>query len=113
MSGRIIHLTDVAKVKLKDQRPQSYFRINGLNTVNITVSAGKNVNNIKVAEGVKDVIEKIKRELPPGYSIRTSVDNTIYLKEEISKNIFRAILSVILLLLFVLQSAASSNTFSL
>jgi multidrug efflux pump subunit AcrB len=30
-SGRIIHLTDVAKVKLKDQRPQRYFRINGLN----------------------------------------------------------------------------------
>ena len=101
-SGRIIHLTDVAKVKLKDQRPQRYFRINGLNTININVSAGKNVNNIKVAEGVKDVIEKIKSELPPGYSIRTSVDNTIYLKEEISKNIFRTILSVILLLLFVL-----------
>lgn len=102
MSGRIIHLTDLAKVQLKDQRPQSYYRINGLNTVNIIVSAGKNVNTIKVADGVKDVIEKIKGELPPGYSIRTSSDNTIYLKEEISKNIFRAVLSVILLLLFVL-----------
>ena len=101
-SGRIIHLTDVAQVRLKDQRPQSYYRINGLNTININVSAGKNVNNIKVAEGVKDVIKKIKGELPPGYSIRTSVDNTIYLKDEISKNIFRAILSVVLLLLFVL-----------
>jgi multidrug efflux pump subunit AcrB len=101
-SGRIIHLTDVAQVRLKDQRPQSYYRINGLNTININVNAGKNVNNIKVAEGVKEVIEKIKAELPPGYSIRTSVDNTIYLKDEISKNIFRAILSVILLLLFVL-----------
>ena len=66
------------------------------------MSAGKNVNNIKVAEGVKEVIEKLKSELPSGYSIRTSVDSTIYLKEEISKNIFRTILSVILLLLFVL-----------
>ncbi len=102
VSGRIIHLTDVAQVRLKDQRPQSYYRINGLNTVNINVSAGKNVNNIKVADGVKKVIEKIRGELPAGYSIRTSVDNTIYLKEEISKNIFRAILSVVLLLLFVL-----------
>ena len=102
ISGRIVHLTDVAQIRLKDQRPQSYYRINGLNTVNITVSAGQNVNNIKVAEGVKKVIEKIKGELPPGYSIRTSVDNTIFLKEEISKNIFRAVLSVILLLLFVL-----------
>ncbi|MCJ7447098.1 MAG: efflux RND transporter permease subunit [Bacteroidales bacterium] len=102
VSGRIIHLADVAQVRLKDQRPQSYFRINGLNTININVTAGKNVNNLKVAEGIKSVIERIKGELPPGYSIRTSVDNTIYLKEEISKNIFRTILSVILLLLFVL-----------
>jgi len=101
-SGRIIHLSDVAQVKLKDQRPQSYFRINGLNTININVSAGRNVNNIKVAEEVKDVIEKLKGVLPPGYSIRTSADSTIYLKKEISKNIFRTILSVVLLLLFVL-----------
>ncbi len=101
-SGRIIHLTDVAKVKLKEQQPQSYYRINGLNTVNLTVSAGENVNNIKVADAVKKEIEKIKKELPAGYTIRTSLDNTIFIKEEISKNIFRAVLSVILLLLFVL-----------
>jgi multidrug efflux pump subunit AcrB len=101
VSGRIIHLNDIARVRLNDQRPQSYYRINGLNTVNINVSAGKNVNNIKVAGNVKKVIEKIKDELPSGYSIRTSSDNTIYLKGEISKNIFRAVLSVILLLLFV------------
>jgi len=101
-SGRIIHLGDVARVRLKDQRPHSYYRINGLNTVNINVSAGRNVNNIKVADAVKKVIGRIKEELPPGYSIRTSLDNTVYLKEEISRNIFRAVLSVILLLLFVL-----------
>ncbi len=101
-SGRIIHLTDVAQVRLKDQRPRSYFRINGLNTVNLNVNAGRNVNNIKVAEAVKREIEKIKKELPPGYSIGTSLDNTVFIKEEISKNIFRAVLSVILLLMFVL-----------
>ncbi len=101
-AGRIIHLTDVARVKLIEQPPQSYYRINGLNTVNLTVSAGKNVNNIKVADAVKAEIETIKKELPPGYSIRTSVDNTTFIREEITKNIYRAILSVILLLLFVL-----------
>lgn len=102
VKGRIIHLTDVAQVKLEDQTPRSYFRINGLNTVNISVRAGQNVNNIKVAGEVKRAVEKIRAGLPAGYSIRTSMDNTIYLKEEITKNVFRAVLSVILLLLFVL-----------
>ncbi len=103
VSGRIVHLTDIADIRLEDQTPRSFFRINGLNTVNIRVSAGQNVNNLTVAENVKKVIERLKQSLPPGYSIRTSMDNTVYLKEEISKNIFRAVLSVILLLLFVLS----------
>ena len=102
ISGRIIHLTDIASIKLKEQKARSYYRINGLNTVNLTVSAETNVNTIKVADAVKKEMEVIKKELPPGYSIRTSLDNTTYIKEEISKNIYRAILSVILLLLFVL-----------
>jgi multidrug efflux pump subunit AcrB len=102
VSGRIIHLTDVARIWLNDQRPLNYFRINGLNTVNIRVEAGKNVNNITTAKDVKKVMKNIATGLPAGYSVRTQLDNTISLKEEITKNIFRAILSVILLLLFVL-----------
>ena len=101
-SGRIIHLSDVAQVKLKEQQPQSYYRINGLNTVNMNVNAGRNVNTIRVAEGVKNVLRSIRSELPPGYSIRISADNTVFLKEEIVKNVFRALLSVVLLLMFVL-----------
>jgi len=102
VSGRILHLTDVAQVRLTEQQPRSYYRINGLNTVNMTVSAAKNVNTIRVADAVKKEVERIKTALPPGYSIRTSIDNTVFIKDEISKNIFRAVLSVILLLLFVL-----------
>ena len=101
-SGRIIHLSDIAQVRLKEQKARSYYRINGLNTVNLTVSAERNVNNIRVADAVKKEMEKIKGELPAGYSIRNSLDNTRFIKEEISKNIFRTILSVVLLLLFVL-----------
>ena len=101
-SGRIIHLTDVAQIRLKQQKARSYFRINGLNTVNLSISAERNVNNIKVADAVKKEMEILRSELPPGYTIRNSMDNTTFIKEEISKNIFRTILSVILLLLFVL-----------
>ena len=102
VDGRIIHLTDVAQVRLKEQKATSFYRINGLNTVNLTVSAEKNVNNIRVANAVKKEMEKIKGDLPAGYSIRNSLDNTTFIKEEISKNILRTILSVVLLLLFVL-----------
>ncbi len=102
IGGRIIRLGNLASVRLKDRPAASYYRINGLNTVNLNISAEKNVNNIRVANEVKKTIEKIKKELPPGYSIRNSLDNTIFIREEISKNILRTLLSVVLLLLFVL-----------
>ncbi|HOK26325.1 MAG TPA: efflux RND transporter permease subunit [Bacteroidales bacterium] len=101
ISGRIVTLGDVATVRLKDRQPVSYYRINGLNTINLNVTAAKNVNNIKVAGEVKKTIEKIKKELPPGYSIRNSLDNTVFIRQEISKNLFRTVLSVVLLLLFI------------
>lgn len=84
-SGRIIHLSDVAQVRLKEQSATRYYRINGLNTVNLTVSAERNVNNIKVADAVKKEMEIIKGELPAGYSIRLSQDNTTFIKEEIKE----------------------------
>ena len=35
--GRILHLPDLARVRYKEQMPASYHRINGLNTINMTV----------------------------------------------------------------------------
>lgn len=108
-SGRIIRLTDIAKLELRDQTPGSYYRVNGLNTITMTVSSGRNVNSVKVADEVKARIEKIKSELPGGFNIITSVDNTTFIKDEISKNVFRAILSVVLLLIFVLLISRELN----
>jgi multidrug efflux pump subunit AcrB len=108
-SGRIIMLTDIAKVKLKDQTPRSYYRVNGLNTITMTVSSGRNVNNVKVADEVRAKVEKMKGEIPAGFNIITSTDNTTFIKDEISKNVFRAILSVVLLLIFVLLISRELN----
>jgi multidrug efflux pump subunit AcrB len=99
-SGRVLMLSDLVTVKLRDERPRSYYRINGLNTITMVISAGRNVNNIRVAEEVKDVVERMKSKIPPGHDVILSLDNTGFIREEISRNLFRAVLSVILLLVF-------------
>jgi multidrug efflux pump subunit AcrB len=101
-NGRVLMLSDLVTVKLKDERPRSYYRINGLNTITMVISAGRNVNNIRVAEEVKDVVEQMKSRIPPGHDVILSLDNTGFIREEISRNLFRAALSVILLLVFAL-----------
>ena len=99
--NRIIHMGDIASVRLLEQDARTYYRINGLNTINMVIRAEKNVNNIKVADEVKRTMKEIAANLPPGYSARISYDATITLKEELIKILYRTIASVILLLLFV------------
>jgi len=101
-NGRVLMLSDLVTVKLRDERPRSYYRINGLNTITMVISAGRNVNNIRVAGEVKDVVEQMKSRIPPGHDVILSLDNTEFIREEISRNFFRAALSVILLLVFAL-----------
>jgi len=66
-SGRVLMLSDLVTVKLRDERPRSYYRINGLNTITMVISARRNVNNIRVAEEVNDVVEQMKSRIPPGH----------------------------------------------
>lgn len=101
VDNRIIHLGDLSSIRLLEQDARTYYRINGLNTINMVVRAGKNVNNIKLADEVKSTMKVISEELPPGYSARINYDATISLKKELTKILYRTIASVILLLLFV------------
>jgi len=100
--GRIVRLGDIASVRLKEQVARSFYRINGLNTININVSAERNVNHLKVAAAVKAEVDRIIEDLPPGYSMRKSNDTTIEIKKEINKIAYRTLFSVVLLLLCVL-----------
>jgi multidrug efflux pump subunit AcrB len=99
---RTIFLGDISEIRLKEQKAGSYFRINGLNTIRMVISAEKGTNNIRVADAVKAEMHVLENELPPGYSTRVDYDSTVSLKEELLKVFYRTIASVILLLVFVL-----------
>lgn len=99
---RIIYLTDLASIIYKEQLPYSYYRINGLNTINIVIYPEKNMNNIRLARNVKKEIENIKKNLPEGFSVLLSYDTTKYISKEIRKIALRTLFSMIILLLFVL-----------
>ena len=102
VGSRVIHLGDIADIRFKEQRPNAYFRINGLNTVNMVIYAEPEVNTISVGDEVKAVINEIKGQLPSGYNIIKSHDTTDFLKEELTKIFQRTIFSLVILLTFVL-----------
>jgi multidrug efflux pump subunit AcrB len=102
LSGdKIVRLTEVVKPLYVEQSPNSYYRINGLNTVNMTIMAEQDANQLKVAEEVKEKVQLIRSQLPPGFTMSVAHDSTAFLKAELKKNVFRTSLSLVLLLAFV------------
>ncbi|MGS2741695.1 efflux RND transporter permease subunit [Sinomicrobium sp. M5D2P17] len=95
---RIIYLEDVASVRFKERPPNAYYRINGLNTVNLVIFPEKRVNTIELSKRVKRVVEDIRQELPDEYELKLTQDTTAHLVEELQKIQWRTLFSLVILL---------------
>lgn len=101
VKGHIVYLKEVAQLKHQEAKPNSYYRINGLNTISLTIYAQPNQNQIAVGNRVKETISIIKQNLPKGYSIENSYDSNEYVEREISNISWRFFTALGLLLIFV------------
>lgn len=101
-ADKLIRLDQLLKVSRQEETPQSYYRINGLNFIYISIRAEETANQLQVASHIRQEIEEIRQNLPPGYELHVGYDATRYIREELEKIYFRSALTVIILLLFVL-----------
>ncbi|MDR0845292.1 MAG: efflux RND transporter permease subunit [Tannerella sp.] len=100
--NKMFSLDQLLKVTRQEEEPRSYYRINGLNSIYLSIRADETANQLQLAKKVKEEMEHIKTLLPPGYEIHTSYDATEYIQAELNKIYVRTVLTVIILLLFVL-----------
>lgn len=106
-NGRIIRLSDLANVRLKEQLPVSYYRINGKNTINIVLFTALNTNQIRLSGLLRQTLANIENQLPLGYSVTIADDSSEYITGELRKIGLRTLFSLLILLLFVLLSTRS------
>ncbi|MBN2166680.1 MAG: efflux RND transporter permease subunit [Marinilabiliaceae bacterium] len=106
---RMFKLSDLATVHEQESIPRNYYRINGLNTINIVVQSVPKSNQMVAAKLVKERINELREKLPNGYSINISYDSSVQLKEELNKIILRIVSSLVILLLFVLVVSRSGR----
>ena len=100
--GKIITLDKLVKVSYAEENPTSFYRINGQNSIYLSIVAEESANQLEVSDAVKETMEKIREELPYGYEIHTSYDSTDYIRKELNTIYMRTGLTVVILLLFVL-----------
>ncbi|TWO31574.1 efflux RND transporter permease subunit [Seonamhaeicola sediminis] len=99
---RIIYLENIANVDYKEAKPRGYYRINGLNIVNMTVYAEQGVNTIDLAKSIKAQVVGLGKQLDTGYSIKLTQDSTEYIVEELQKIQKRTLYALLILLLLIL-----------
>ena len=100
-NGKIIRVEDVCEIEYKESLPTRYYRLNGLNTINITVYPQKGANTVAVCTAVKERMEQLKEDFPDNFSALAVNDLSIGIKSEINKITRRTLLSLAVLLLFV------------
>ena len=99
--GRMYFLRDFADVRWQEALPGSYYRINGLNTVNLSVTAEAHTNMLRVAERVKENMARLQEGFPSGISATIAYDASAYVSGELHRIYVRTLLCILILLLFV------------
>lgn len=100
-NGSMVSLDRLVRVTRTEQEPISYYRINGLNSVYLSITASETANQLALAEEVKKVIAEAEAVMPPGYEIHTGYDATEYISKELDTIYSRTGITVLILLLFV------------
>lgn len=99
--GTMVTLDKLIKVRHVEERPQSYYRINGLNSVYLYITAEETANQLNLSGEVKHLMGELQQKMPPGYEVHINYDATEYIQKELDKIYFRTGLTVLILLLFV------------
>ncbi|MCB1193057.1 MAG: efflux RND transporter permease subunit [Leptospiraceae bacterium] len=91
-----LKIQDVARVEDGLDDIKRISRFNGKMAVGLGIVKQRGVNAVEVAKQVKQRIEEIKKDLPPGYKMDLVFDTTRFIEESISELEFTMFLSAIL-----------------
>ena len=98
---KIIYLNNLATCSFKEKVPHFFYRVNGMNTVYLTVYAEENVNINKVAAQVKTIIDDSGEINGRSLYFTCDTDRAKERFSEFQVLIRRSAISLVILLLFV------------
>ncbi len=101
LDGMEVRLRDLATLTLEEGEPSSYYRINGNNSVTLSIFNRDGVNKVLLAQNLKAAVEDSKGLLPAGFEIRLENDDTEFLEKELDKIYKRSGLSILILIIFI------------
>ena len=103
--GKPVYVKDIAEVSYGFKERSTYARINGDETVSISVSKSVGKNIIEIADQVKQVLNQKEKELPADLKLYITADQSKEIKNtvrELENNIFSGLVLVVMVLFLTL-----------
>ena len=100
--GKMVTLDKLVKVMHVEAEPNSYYRINGLNSIYLNLTAEESANQLELSKQIRQRMQELEEQMPAGYEVHVGYDATEHIQKELDKIYFRTGLTVLILLLFVL-----------
>ena len=99
--GVLVGLDKLIRVVHIEAEPTSYYRINGLNSIYLNLTAEETANQLELSKQVKEKMAELEQRMPAGYEVHMGYDATEYIGKELDKIYFRTGLTILILLIFV------------
>ncbi len=104
--GYLVRVSDIGRVDLGAESYAANLYFNGKPAVGMGVLQLQDANSLSVSKGVRETLDRLSKQFPPGVNYRVAFDSTVFVDEsikEVLKTLFIAICLVILTIFFFLQ----------
>jgi multidrug efflux pump len=101
INGQAIRLGDVARVVQGPQDERTSVRLNGRDSVSLGVIRQATANPLELSAGVRQLLEKVRQDLPPGVNVEIANDNSVFIDRSI-KAVYTTIAEAVVLVALVI-----------
>ncbi|KAF0149124.1 MAG: Cation/multidrug efflux pump [Ignavibacteria bacterium] len=101
-NGQTIRIRDISKINDDFEEPQSYYRINGKETVTINISKEPGSNTLLVANAVMTKMDELGSKFPTDYTYIKEIDKSEDIKKDLDELYRDGLYSVIIIFLVIL-----------
>ncbi len=101
VNGQAIRLGDVARVVQGPQDERSSVRLNGRDSVSLGVIRQATANPLELSAGVRQLLDKVRADLPPGVQVDVANDNSVFIDRSI-KAVYTTIAEAVVLVALVI-----------
>jgi hydrophobic/amphiphilic exporter-1 (mainly G- bacteria), HAE1 family len=104
-TGGPVLLRDVARTYDTLKEPDRLTRLNGQDSVGLTIQKQSDANTVAVADGVNQAIAELRESLPGGVTIEAALDSSLFIRDSVAdvqgNLILGSILATVVVFLFL------------